>query len=180
MYIGKVLSNSGSGATASVLAGMNWAIANSCAVIGMSLGAVTPVQAAYTAAGAAALNRGLLIIAAAGNHNGPTGAPANSPTILAVASVDNNLRRSAFSGFGKIEIAGPGRDVFSSVPRPTRYGIKSGTSMATPHVTGCGALWAQTSPTLRGMALWRKLQSTARPLTDPPAQVGSGLVQAPA
>jgi subtilisin family serine protease len=180
MFIGKVLSNSGSGSTASVLAGMNWAIANSCAVINMSLGAVTPVQAAYTAAGAAALNRGLLIVAAAGNHNGPTGAPANSPTILAVASVDNNLRRSAFSGFGKIEIAGPGRDVFSSVPRPTRYGIKSGTSMATPHVAGCGALWAQTSPTLRGMALWRKLQATARPLTDPPAQVGSGLVQAPA
>jgi subtilisin family serine protease len=181
MYIGKVLNNAGGGSTATVLAGMNWAIhnANRCAVISMSLGAATPVQAAYTAAGASALSRGLLIIAAAGNHNGATGAPANSPTIMAVASLDNNLRRSSFSAFGKIEIAGPGRDVFSSVPRPTRYGIKTGTSMATPHVAGCAALWAQTNPTLRGMALWRKLQATARPLADPPTHVGRGLVQAP-
>ncbi len=180
IFAGKVLSNSGGGSTASVLAGMNWAIANRCPVISMSLGAQTPVQAAYTAAGSAALGRGLLIIAAAGNANSTTGAPANSPTIMAVASLDNNLRRSSFSNFGKVEISGPGRDVFSSVPRPTRYGTKSGTSMATPHVAGCAALWAQTSSTLRGMALWRKLQATARPLSEPPSRVGKGLVQAPA
>lgn len=180
IYIGKVLSNSGGGSTASVLAGMNWAIANRCVVISMSLGAATGVQAAYTAAGAAALRNGLLIVAAAGNHNGPTGAPANSPTIFAVASLDPTLRRSSFSAFGKIEIAAPGRDVFSSVPRPTRYGIKTGTSMATPHVAGCAALWAQTSSALRGMALWRKLQATAKPLAEPATLVGKGLVQAPA
>lgn len=180
IHIGKVLSNTGSGSTAGVLAGMNWAIANRCAVISMSLGAATGVQAAYTAAGAAALRNGLLIVAAAGNHNGPTGAPANSPTIFAVASLDPSLRRSSFSAFGKIEIAAPGRDVFSSVPRPTRYGIKTGTSMATPHVAGCAALWAQTSSALRGMALWRKLQATARPLSEPATLVGKGLVQAPA
>jgi subtilisin len=180
IFAGKVLSNSGGGTTASVLAGMNWAIANRCPVISMSLGAQTPVQAAYTAAGSAALGRGLLIVAAAGNENSPTGAPANSPTIMAVASLDNNLRRSWFSNFGKVEIAGPGRDVFSSVPRPRRYGTMSGTSMATPHVAGCAALWAQTSSTLRGMALWKKLQATAKPLSETPSRVGKGLVQAPA
>jgi subtilisin len=180
IFAGKVLSNSGGGSTASVLAGLNWAIANRCPVISMSLGAQTPVQAAYTAAGSAALGRGLLIVAAAGNANSTTGAPANSPTIMAVASLDNNLRRSSVSNFGKVEISGPGRDVFSSVPRPTRYGTKSGTSMATPHVAGCAALWAQTSSTLRGMALWRKLQATAKPLSEPPSRIGKGLVQAPA
>src|SRR5688572_10190602 len=179
IFVGKVLSNSGGGTTASVLAGMNWAIANRCPVISMSLGAQSPVQAAYTAAGSAALGRGLLIIAAAGNANSSTGAPANSPTIMSVASIDNTFLRSAFSNFGKVEIAAPGRDVFSSVPRPTRYGIKTGTSMATPHVSGCAALWAQTSGTLRGMALWRKLQATVRPLAEPPSRVGKGLVQAP-
>jgi subtilisin len=139
------------------------------------------VQAAYTNAGAAALQRGLLIVAAAGNAGSgvPTGAPANSPTIMAVASLDNTLAPSVFSQSGKIEIAGPGRDVYSSVPRPTMYGFKTGTSMATPHVAGCAALWAQSSPNLRGQALWQRLQASARPLPFPMARVGRGLVQAP-
>ena len=146
----------------------------------MSLGSQAPVQAAYTNAGQAALNRGLLIVAAAGNAAMQTGAPANSPTIMAVASLDPNLQPSNFSNFGKVEIAAPGRDVFSSVPRPQRYGLKSGTSMATPHVAGCAALWAQTSSALRGQALWNRLQATARRLPFPPARVGRGMVQAPA
>jgi subtilisin len=179
IFVGKVLSNSGSGTTAGVLAGINWAIANRCVVISMSLGSQAPVQAAYTAAGASALSKGCLIVAAAGNAASNTGSPANSPTIFSVASLDPNLSPSAFSNFGKIEIAAPGRDVFSSVPRPTRYGIKSGTSMATPHVAGCAALWAETSPTLRGILLWRKLQATAKHLNFPVARVGAGLVQAP-
>lgn len=179
IFVGKVLTNAGGGTTGSVLAGMNWAIANRCQVISMSLGAQTGVQAAYTAAGNAALAHGCLIIAAAGNAAAATGAPANSPSIMSVASLDPTLAPSSFSNFGKIEIAAPGRDVFSSVPRPTRYGFKSGTSMATPHVAGVAALWAQTSPSLRGLLLWRKLQATARPLPFPVARVGRGLVQAP-
>ena len=179
IFVGKVLSNSGSGTTASVLAGMNWAIANRCVVISMSLGSQSPPQAAYTAAGNAALAKGCLIIAAAGGAATNTGAPANSPSIMAVASLDTTLVPSSFSAIGKIEIAAPGRDILSSVPRPTRYGIKSGTSMATPHVSGCAALWAETSTSLRGMALWRKLVASAKRLPFPPTRVGAGLVQAP-
>ncbi len=179
IFVGKVLSNSGSGSGASVLAGMNWAIANRCEVISMSLGSQSPVQAAYTAAGQAALSTGCLIIAAAGNAASQTGAPANSPTIMSVASLDSTLKPSSFSNFGKIEIAAPGRDVFSSWPRPTRYRTISGTSMATPHVAGCAALWAQSSSSLRGMALWRRLRSSARRLPLPASKVGAGLVQAP-
>jgi len=137
------------------------------------------VQAAYTAAGAAALNKGCLMIAAAGASGGPTGAPANSPTIMAVASLDQTLTPSAFSNVGKIDIAAPGRDIFSSLPRPVKYGLQSGTSQAAAHVAGCAALWAEISPALRGMNLWKKLQATAKHLPFPPARVGAGLVQAP-
>jgi subtilisin family serine protease len=179
IFAGKVLTNSGSGTTANVLAGMNWAIANRCAVISMSLGSAAPVQAAYTAAGSAALSKGCLIIAAAGNDGAATGSPANSPTIMSVASLDPNSRPSSFSNFGKVEIAAPGRDIFSAVPRPARYGTKNGTSMATPHVAGCAALWAESNAALRGVALWKKLQSTARTLPLFATRVGAGLVQAP-
>jgi len=179
IHIGKVLSNSGGGTTATVLAGMNWAIAQGCQVISMSLGAQSPVVASYTNAGNIALSRGLLIVAAAGNDSSNTGAPANSPSIMAVASLDSNLRPSSFSNFGKIEIAGPGRDVFSSWPRPQRYHTISGTSMAAPHVAGCAALWAQSNPSLRGRQLWDKLQASARRLPFPATAVGAGLVQAP-
>ena len=185
MFIGKVLTNSGSGTQAQVLAGMNWAIANRCPVISMSLGASIPVQPSYTAAGAAALANGCLIIAAAGNASNrpgfvaPTIAPANSPTIVSVGAVDNLLRIASFSCGGKVDIAGPGVSVFSSWPRPVLHNTISGTSMATPHVSGCAALWAQSNPGLRGTTLRARLVASARHLPLPPRDVGAGLVQAP-
>jgi len=185
IFIGKVLTNSGSGTQAGVLAGMNWAIANRCAVISMSLGAQIPVQPAYTAAGAAALNAGCLIIAAAGNASNrpgtinPAGAPANSPTVMSVAALDITLRPAVFSNGGKIDIAGPGVNTYSSWPRPGLHNTISGTSMATPHVSGCASLWAQTSANLRGAALRAKLMATAKHLPFPASDVGAGLVQAP-
>jgi len=185
IFVGKVLTNSGSGTQAQVLAGMNWAIANRCAVISMSLGAAIPVQPSYTAAGAAALAAGCLIIAAAGNSSSRpgvinmAGAPANSPTIMSVAALDSSLRVGVFSDGRKVDIAGPGLSVFSSWPRPTLHNTISGTSMATPHVAGCAALWAQSNPALRGAALRAKLVATARHLPFPASDVGAGLVQAP-
>jgi subtilisin family serine protease len=185
MFLGKVLTNSGSGTQAQILAGMNWAIANRCAVISLSLGAQIPPQPSYTAAGAAALGAGCLIVAAAGNSSNRPGfiapalAPANSPTIVSVGALDSSLRVASFSCGGKVDIAGPGVNTFSSWPRPQLHNTISGTSMATPHVAGCAALWAQSNATLRGTALRAKLISTARHLPLPATDVGAGLVQAP-
>ena len=185
MFIGKVLTNSGSGTQAQILAGMNWAIANRCAVISLSLGAQIPPQPSYTAAGAAALGAGCLIVAAAGNASNrpgsikPTIAPANSPTIVSVGALDSSLRVASFSCGGKVDIAAPGVNTFSSWPRPQLHNTISGTSMATPHVAGCAAMWAQSSASLRGLALRAKLTSTARHLPLPATDVGAGLVQAP-
>lgn len=159
---------------------------NRCQVISMSLGNTLATSSpAYENAGRRALQNGSLIVAAAGNHRpGTVGQPANSPSILAVAAVDNRLRLASFScGSGaapgaKVDIAAPGVSVYSSVPMPGRYASFNGTSMATPHVAGIAALWSQASKT-RGFQLWQQLISRTRPLSLPMADVGSGLVQAP-
>ncbi|MEG4112914.1 MULTISPECIES: S8 family serine peptidase [unclassified Microcoleus] len=188
IYVGKVLSNAGSGASGWILAGMEWAIANGCQVISMSLGNTNPKPStAYETVGRRALQNGCLIVAAAGNH-GPTktvGQPANSPSIMAVAAVDNCVQVPDFSATSdliqgtKVDIAAPGVKVYSSVPmNKGRYAAYNGTSMATPHVAGLAALYAE-STGKRGAELWQLLTAYAMALPLPNTRVGSGLVQAP-
>jgi subtilisin len=188
IYVGKVLSNAGSGDGGWILAGMEWAIANGCQVISMSLGNTNPnPSTAYETVGRRALQNGCLIVAAAGNH-GPirtVGQPANSPSIMAVAAVDNCVQVADFSANSdliqgtKVDIAAPGVKVYSSLPMDKgRYAAWNGTSMATPHVAGIAALYAE-STGKRGAELWQLLTSYAMALPLPCTRVGSGLVQAP-
>lgn len=190
IFAGKVLSNQGRGPDGDILRGINWAVANRCEVISMSLGAPGPASAAYETAGLRALNAGSLIIAAAGNDSrrpgfiAPVSRPANSQSIMAVGALDRNGRVASFScggtpnGGGKIDIAAPGVAVLSSAPGTTRLVAMNGTSMATPHVAGVAALLAEARGA-RGLALKALLTQTARPLPLPSTDVGSGLVQAP-
>ncbi len=187
IYVGKVLSNAGSGDGAWILAGMEWAIANGCQVISMSLGNTDPNPSiAYETVGLRALQNRCLIVAAAGNHGPkPVGQPANSPSIMAVAALDSCLKVPDFScpsgpyPGAKVNIAAPGVKVYSSVPmNKGRYAAFSGTSMATPHIAGLAALYAQ-STGKRGAQLWQLLTSHAMALPLPNNRVGSGLLQAP-
>lgn len=194
IYVGKVLSNAGSGGDGGILAGINWAIASGCRVVSMSLGAaVQPGQSfstIYEQVATRALNQNTLIIAAAGNESNrpgtinPVGHPANCPSIMSVGALDENLQIARFSNGGlnpnggQVDIAGPGVNVFSSAPRPTLKRRLSGTSMATPHVAGIAALYAQQFPTLSARGLWMMLATRARRLTLPSRDVGAGLVQA--
>ncbi len=192
IFVGKVLGNQGSGSDSGILAGIEWAIANGCQVISMSLGAdVRQVSRAYEAVGRRALEAGSLIVAAAGNNAqrsagnpGFVGIPANSPSIMAVAAVDSRFRIADFSARsnpvrgGQVDIAGPGVAVFSSWPMPRRYNTINGTSMATPHVSGMAALLSQ-STGKTGAALWSEVLRSALRLNLPSADVGAGLVQAP-
>ena len=192
IFAGKVLSNAGSGGDAQILGGIDWAVANGCAVASMSLGAAVAVGTDYSTVFETAAQRaaaaGTLIVAAAGNNgpDQPVNHPANCPSIMAVAAVDSNLVVADFSARGldpdggAIDFAGPGVDVYSSVPMPERYDRFNGTSMATPHAAGIAALHAEADPGTRGLALGERLKQTAKPLPGVPASdAGAGLVQAP-
>jgi subtilisin len=196
IYAGKVLSNAGSGTDSQILAGINWAVSNRCAVISMSLGARTQVGQAFSqvfeAVALRAADAGSLIVAAAGNDSrrplviSPVSHPANCPSVMAVAALDSGGAIASFSNRGinpiggQVDVAGPGVDVHSSWPMPTRYRRLSGTSMATPHAAGVATLLAEANPTVRGAALGRLLTATARRLESlPSADVGAGTVQAP-
>ncbi|MFM7039544.1 MAG: S8 family peptidase [Planctomycetaceae bacterium] len=211
LYVGKVLANNGEGSDSGILAGINWAISNQCRIISMSLGG--PVRPGdtfstiyETVAQRALLSRpGTLIIAAAGNDSRipgtnnryspprPVSRPANCPSIMAVAAVDNSLKVASFSNGainpngGGVDISGPGVAVFSSWPEPalvaggpSGHHSISGTSMATPHVAGIAAMWLEArGAATSSQALWQLLTSNARRLSAPNSDVGAGLVQAP-
>jgi subtilisin family serine protease len=103
---------------------------------------------------------GILFIAAAGNSTNDNDAnpsyPAsyNNTNIIAVASIDSNGALSSFSNWGatSVDLGAPGRGIYSTVPKSSRgqivsaYASYSGTSMATPHVTGGAALYAASHP----------------------------------
>ncbi len=195
LYIGKVLSNAGGGADGSVLQGIDWAVANQCHIISLSLGGpVRPGErysAVFEAVAQRALEAGCLIVAAAGNESrrpeyvAPVAHPANCPSIFAVAAVNQDLAVAAFSNGGllpdggEVNLAAPGVDIPSAWPMPQRYRTLSGTSMATPFVAGVAALYAQEDSSLRGNSLGVRLVQSVRLIGQPAADVGAGLVQAP-
>lgn len=194
IWVGKVLPDLGPGATRGIIAGMRWAIDGGCEIISMSLGSrVWPGQGysyQYEQVAKYGLEKGTLTIAAAGNEsersNGyisPTGSPANCPSIMAVAALDQRLRVADFScgdvnqfPGSEINIAAPGVNVFSSWPMVQRYHRIDGTSMACPHVAGIAALYAQSDRKLRGALLRDRVQKSGIHIYQDMADVGTGIV----
>jgi subtilisin family serine protease len=114
------------------------------------------LQDAITRAGAAEI----LFIAAAGNDGLNTETSTSYPSgydnasIIAVASITSTGALSSFSNYAatKVDIGAPGSGIYSTLPARSKgkvvssYGSYSGTSMATPHVTGGAALYAASNP----------------------------------
>jgi thermitase len=136
----KALNSAGVGFYADIVAGVNYLSKNSAVrIISMSIGG--PEDDALNRALSDAYARGTLLIAAAGNDGDATKSwPAFHPDVMSVSSIDANGNTSSFSTCNSdVEIAAPGRDIWSTFPGNT-YGSISGTSMATPHVSGVAAM----------------------------------------
>ncbi len=117
---------------------------------------------------------GILNVFAAGNDSRDIEAtpsfPASytSPSIIAVASSTQSDSKSGFSNWGatSVDVAAPGSGILSTTwGSNSSYGTMSGTSMATPHVTGAAALLSAYNPALSPASLKATLMNTVDQLS---------------
>lgn len=138
----------------------------------------TPEYAAVKACA----DKGIIMIAAAGNDNADNHmfTPAGFPFVITVSALGQTGTKSSFSSFGKVELAAPGGDfdngdagqILSTLD--SAYGVESGTSQAAPHVTGVATLLmsvpgvtpAVAIDTLEKTANRSKITGTALPDTN--------------
>lgn len=188
----RVLAADGSGRYADLDEGIRWAVDAGADVVNLSLerarepGAVGSTVGALTTPVSAvqyAWDRGVVVVAAAGNSgNDATEYPEDSPVLLVGAS-DREDRKAGFSNAGRSDaILAPGIEVVSTWCDPEeggcaadrRYGVASGTSFAAPSVAGAAALLRSLG--LDHRATVERLRSTARDLgpegPDPDTGVG--------
>jgi subtilisin family serine protease len=202
LMVGKVLDSGGSGQWSWGAKGIVDAANNGADIVSMSWGGgycfpggcapIPPLDALTDAVFYAYHTKGVLLVAAAGN-NGCTVAteifPAEYQDVMAVAALnENGVGVAGFSSCGPdVEISAPGANVLSTM-RPcsapicssTGYGRISGTSMATPHVSGVAALVKAQYPGLDNDGLRCVLDLSAKGGTGRSTTMGWGRVDAAA
>lgn len=130
-------------------------------------------------------DEGVVVVTAAGNQGprpGSITAPGSSKKVITVGSSDLLEGRSAISGRGpteecvcKPDIVAPGNKIMSCVPgKPYSYGVKSGTSMSTPLVTGAIACALEKDPTLTNTDIKTMLMNSAEDMGLPQNLQGWG------
>ncbi|MDF5751438.1 S8 family peptidase [Spongiactinospora sp. TRM90649] len=185
----RVLDDEGAGSLSGMAAGMDWVARNAATIeiANLSLGCENCASNAINTAIANAVNRGVVVVAAAGN--GSTDAagffPASHPDVITVSALndidglpggrggdrpacrpdtDRDDTLATTSNYGRtIELTAPGVCINSTWPGGG-YAMLTGTSMATPHVSGAAGVLAAGSfkPTDRAgvMAIRQRLIST--------------------
>jgi subtilisin family serine protease len=170
----KVMNDSGEGTDASVASGIRWATDNGAKVIVMSLGVEgisLPLQNAVNYAS----SRGVVLSAAAGNSGTSVLTyPAAFPSVIAVGAIDESDRRASFSNFGEnLDLMAPGVMIYSAMGGGS-YQYLSGTSAAAPHVAGIAALMLSVNPALTPEEVGQVMNETARNLSLPGYDTGTG------
>jgi thermitase len=151
----------GSGSTSDVANCITYLADKGAKVISMSLGggnSTTLQNAVQYAAG-----KDVLLVAAAGNDGNATlNYPAAYAEVVSVAATDHNDQRASFSNANSdVEIAAPGVNVLSSYnTSDTTYKVLSGTSMATPHVSGVAAIIRTKNPAFTAAQARSKLDAS--------------------
>lgn len=164
----KVLSKGGWGTMADVAEGIRWAADHGAQVINLSLGSSSKsgvVEKAVTHA----YNKGVVVVAAAGNSGGSVGYPAAYPGAIAVSATDSKDGIAWFSSRGpQVAIGAPGVGITQQTiceagkNKCEQWGTFNGTSMASPHVAAAAAILVGQGITDPD-AVKATLQSTASP-----------------
>jgi serine protease len=175
---GRALSESGSGSTADIADAIQWAADQGATVVNLSLGGGGYTDTMKNAV-SYAVNNGTLPVAANGNDSASSVSyPAAYSECLAVSALDQNEDLASYSNYGpNTDVAAPGTDVLSTWTTSTKYKRISGTSMATPVVSGVAGLAAsQYSVTVS--ELRTHLKNTAVDVGLSSDEQGSGRVDA--
>ena len=196
----KVLDASGNGVQSTFLKGLDWIHANYKAydirVVNISIGSPGPEESPASKELLKYVNQlwddGLIVCIAGGNH-GPKpysiSIPGNSPKIITVGSSNDTVRMIGhrsfpfqYSGRGptsscvmKPDVVAPGTNIFSCSLN-NRYTVKSGTSMATPVVSGCLALLLEKYPFYTNKDVKMKLRKNCEKLKTPRHHQGWGKI----
>jgi serine protease AprX len=169
----KVFDGYGSGYLSDCILGFEWAVANNARIISFS-GGSSAHSSAFTTTINNVVTAGIVPVIAAGNNgeygSGSITCPGDELNSCTVGATDSSDVVAYFSGRGPVtldgqtyikpDVSAPGVDVTSTLPGGG-YADWSGTSMATPHVSGAAALILEKSPTMKPSAVKQKLESTA-------------------
>ena len=168
----KFLSADGSGSLEGAVEAINYATLMKVNIMSNSWGGGGYSDVMKEAISKAA-TQGILFVAAAGNdssNNDTTPSyPASYdlPNVISVAAIDNQDKIADFSNFGTktVHVAAPGVKIYSSV-KGGLYDTYSGTSMATPHVSGIAALLLSANPTWTYAEIKERLINTSQPISS--------------
>lgn len=186
----KVLDRFGNGNTEDVLRAFQWILQNyrkfRIRIVNISVGTVykTRYDHHILIQGVEELwDQGLVVVAAAGNQGPKPGsitAPGSSRKVITVGSSDMLVGNTAVSGRGptfecvcKPDLVAPGNHITSCMPGGG-YGIKSGTSMSTPLVSGAIARMLEKDPLLTNVEIKMMLRDSADDMGLPGNQQGWG------
>jgi thermitase len=175
----KIFDKNGYGEIEGIIEGINYATMMKVSVINNSWGGGAYSEILEGAFGKAR-DAGILVIASAGNNGTNNDIapfyPANYQVdnIISVAATDNkdNLAKFTYQGqsagssnYGRrtIHVTAPGSNIYSTIPGG--YEFKSGTSMASPHVSGLAALLWAANPTWTYSEIKNRLIMTSDPIT---------------